>query len=89
MAESPESTVTILALLHVLRLMARELVAGEHRDNVERLIQCMKQRIGEAPLPRGIDVNDARSGFRAATRLINAIAPKLREQAAMARVLRV
>jgi hypothetical protein len=62
MAE-PKDSVTTIALLNLVHLLAAELVAGEHRDDVERLIRALDRKIDTTPLPRGIDVNDARAGL--------------------------
>jgi hypothetical protein len=43
--------VTIAALLHLVRLMGAELVAGEHRDNVEFLIRSIETKLKSTQLP--------------------------------------
>lgn len=55
--------VTTLALLNLIRLLAGELVAGEHRDDVAKLVQALDRQLDVTPLPRGTDVNDARVCF--------------------------
>ena len=50
----------------MIRLLAAELVAGEHRDDLTKLIQAIDRQFDATPLPRGIDVNDARAGIRQA-----------------------
>ncbi len=64
------SNVTTLALLNLIRLLAAEMVAGEHRDDVAKLIQAMDRQLDATPLPRGIDVNDARAGIGQARDLL-------------------
>lgn len=49
--------------MNLVRLLAAELVAGEHRDDVTKLIQAMDRQLDATPLPRGTDVNDARAGI--------------------------
>ena len=81
MSDPPARDVTTLALLNLIRLLAAELVAGEHRHDVERVIAAIDQKINSTPLPRGIDVIDARSGFSRARKLLRPYVARLREQA--------
>jgi len=62
--------VTTLALLNLIRLLAAELVAGEHRDDVAKLVQALDRQLDSTPLPRGTDVNDARAGIAHARDLL-------------------
>jgi hypothetical protein len=80
MAASKDS-VTTIALLNLVRLLAAELVAGEHRDDVERVIQAIDRKIDATPLPRGIDVNDARAGLAEAKVLLRPVVKRVRAQA--------
>ena len=57
-------------LVHLVRLLAAELVAGKHRDDVEEIIHAIDRKIDQTPLPRGVDVNDARAGFLEAKKLL-------------------
>ena len=84
--KDPKETVTTLTLLHLIQLLAAELVAGEHRDDVERLIQAMDRKIDKTPLPRGIDVNDAREGFKQAKMLLRPVVQHVRAQAEAVKV---
>jgi hypothetical protein len=86
MSDSPENTVTQLALLNLIRLLAAELVAGEHRDDVDRVVRSMEQKLNETPLPRGTDVNDARVGITKAKALLRPYVRQVREQARVARL---
>lgn len=79
MSDTPN--VTTLALLNLIRLLAAELVAGEHRDDVTRLIQAIDRQLNETPLPRGIDVNDARAGIAHARDLLRPYIARVRELA--------
>jgi hypothetical protein len=85
MSDTPETRAAIATLVNLVRLLAAELVAGEHRDDVEKIIQAIDRRINETPLPRGIDVNDARVGFQTVRQLLAPICVGLRQQAANAR----
>jgi hypothetical protein len=78
---SDTPSVTTLALLNLIRLLAAELVAGEHRDDVSKLIQAIDRQLEATPLPRGIDVNDARTGIRRARELLRPHMSRVRELA--------
>ena len=78
---TPKETVTTLALVNLIRLLAAELVAGEHRDDVDRLIQAIDRKIDKTPLPRGIDVNDARAGLADVKTLLRPVVRRVRAQA--------
>jgi len=78
--------VTTLALLNLIRLLSAELVAGEHRDNVTKLIEAMDRHLNATPLPRGVDVNDARAGIARARALLRPYVAHVRDQAEAARV---
>jgi hypothetical protein len=84
MSNTPD--VTTLALLNMIRLLASELVAGEHRDDVTRLVDAMDRQLNATPLPRGIDVNDARAGIAHARDLMRPYVAYVRDQAEAARV---
>lgn len=75
------SDVTTLALLNLIRLLAAELVAGEHRDDVTKLTRAVDRQLDATPLPRGIDVNDARIGIRRARELLRPYMARVRELA--------
>ena len=85
MAASKDS-VTTIALLNLVRLLAAELVAGEHRDDVERVIRAIDRKIDTTPLPRGIDVNDARAGLAETKVLLRPVVKRVREQAEAVKV---
>jgi len=86
MSDSSEDNVTQLALLNLIRLLAAELVAGEHRDDVDRVVRSMEQKLNETPLPRGTDVNDARAGIARAKELLRPYVKHVRDQARAARI---
>ncbi|HLG82944.1 MAG TPA: hypothetical protein VKY22_18175 [Bradyrhizobium sp.] len=78
---SDTSDVTTLALLNMIRLLAAELVAGEHRDDVTKLVQAIDRKLDATPFPRGIDVNDARAGISRARELLRPHIARVRELA--------
>jgi hypothetical protein len=86
MNDLPETSITTLALLNLIRLLAAELVAGEHRHDVEKVIAAMDRRLDSTPLPRGIDVDDARAGIARARELLRPYVAHLRRQAHDARM---
>jgi hypothetical protein len=75
------SNVTTLALLNMIRLLAAELVAGEHRDDVTKLMRAMDRQLEATPLPRGMDVNDARAGIAEARKLLRPHLTRVRDLA--------
>jgi hypothetical protein len=83
---APKDSVTTIALLNLIQLLAAELVAGEHRDDVERLIRAIDRKIDTTPLPRGIDVNDARDGLAQAKTLLRPVVKRVRAQAAAVKI---
>jgi len=85
MSEAVEDKVKEAVLVHLVRLLGAELVAGKHRDDVEELIRAIDRKIDQTPLSRGIDVNDARAGFVAARKALAPVCKALRSQAAEAR----
>ena len=83
---APKDSVTTIAFLNLIQLLAAELVAGEHRDDVERLIRVIDRKIDATPLPRGIDVNDARDGLAQAKTLLRPVVKRVRAQAEAVKV---
>jgi hypothetical protein len=79
MSNTPD--VTTLALLNLIRLLSAELVAGQHRDDVAKLVEAMDRQLNATPLPRGIDVNDARTGIARAKELLSPYVAHVRQQA--------
>ena len=86
MSSTREETVATLALLNLIRLLAAELVAGAHRDDVERLIRAMDQRLDTTPMPEGTDLNAARAGIVHAKELLRPYVKHVRDQAKVARI---
>jgi hypothetical protein len=84
--DSPEANVTTLALLNLIRLLAAELVAGQHRHDVEQVVAAIDRKLDSTPLPRGIDVYDARAGITRARDLLRPYVAQLRKQARAAQI---
>ena len=78
---SDTSSVTTFALLNLIRLLVGELVAGAHRDDLTEVISAIDRQLDATPLPRGIDVNDARSGIAHARALLSPHIARVRELA--------
>jgi hypothetical protein len=73
--------VTTLALLNLVRLLTAELVAGEHRDDITKVLSAIDRQLSDTPLPRGVDVNDARAGIAQARELLRPYIARVRELA--------
>jgi len=82
---SEETKVVVAALLHLVRLLAAEMVAGEgpHHD-VERLIAAIDRKLNDTPLPGDTRLEVARAGLRQARALLGPVAAPIRKQAAKA-----
>jgi hypothetical protein len=78
---APKDLVTTAALVRLIQLLAAEMVAGEHRDDIDRLIRAMDRKIDATPLPRGVDVNDARAGLVQVKALLRPVLQRVRAQA--------
>jgi hypothetical protein len=82
----PEETkVVVAALLHLIRLLAAEMVAGEgpHHD-AERLLAAIDRRLNDTPLPGDTRLDVARAGLRQTRALLGPVAAQIRKQAAKA-----
>jgi hypothetical protein len=84
---SETSKTTTLALLNLIRLLAAELVAGAHRDDVAKLILAIDRQLDATPIPAGVDASDARAGISQARELLRPHIARVRElaEAALAR----
>ena len=78
---APKDLVTTAALVHLVQLLTAEMVAGEHRDDIDRLVRAMDKKIDATPLPRGVDVNDARAGLVQVKALLRPVLQRVRAQA--------
>ncbi len=84
--DAPDDTkVTVAALLHLVRLLAAEMVVGEGpRLEVERVIAAIDRRLNDTPLPGDTKLDTARSGIQQARELLMPVAAQIRKQAAQA-----
>lgn len=73
-----ETAVTLAALLHLIRLMGAELVAGQHRDDVELLVKAIDTKLTSVQLPTNTVASDVVNGMELARRLIAPILDDLR-----------
>lgn len=82
---SEETKVVVAALLHLVRLLAAEMVAGEGpRHDVERLIAAIDRRLNDTPLSGDTRLETAHAGLRQARALLGPVAAQIRKQAANA-----
>ena len=82
---SDETKVSVAALLHLVRLMAAEMVIGEaQRHDVEQLIAAIDRRLNDTPLPGDTKLDTARKGLRQTRELLMPVAAQIRKQAAQA-----
>lgn len=72
--------VTIAALLHLVRLMGAELVAGEHRDNVDLLIRSIEAKLKSTQLPPDMPQAAVEEGLSLTHRLLVPIFEELRQK---------
>jgi hypothetical protein len=73
-----ETEVTLLALLHLIRLMGAELVAGQHRDDVEVLVKAVETKLRMARFPADTSNQDISEGLEHAQRMLQPIFDELR-----------
>ncbi|WP_245470758.1 hypothetical protein [Bradyrhizobium guangzhouense] len=71
---------TIAALLHLIRLMGAELVAGQHRDDVELLVKAIETKLKSVRLPAAIAETDIAAGMGLAQTLLAPIFSEFRER---------
>ena len=87
MNDRPQETVTILALLNLIRLLAAEFVA---RASIGTMSKGLSWRwtgnLARRRSPRGTDVNDARAGIACARELLRPYVKQVRDQAKIARI---
>ena len=74
-----ETEAALVALLHLIRLMGAELVAGKHRDDVEMLVKAAETKL-RAAMPSmagvcavGVVAPEARFGVKEATGMVRLI----------------
>lgn len=84
---SPKATVTVSVLLNLIRLLGAELVAGEHRDRVNGVVNAILAKAGTTPLPDHTTQEAARIGIAEAKSLLMPIIERIRIQAERAQLL--
>jgi len=75
-----------VALLHLIRLMGAELVAGQHRDNVELLVKAIETKLRSAKFPADMSDQDIAKGLDLAQQLLRPICDELRARSEKARL---
>jgi hypothetical protein len=73
-----ETAVAVAALLHLIRLMGAELVAGRHRDDVEVLVRAIETKLRSVQLPDDTPEGDVSGGMLLANKLLEPIFEDLR-----------
>jgi hypothetical protein len=84
---TPEATVILSVLLNLIRLLGAELVAGEHRDRVDRVAAAILFKAGTTPLAEGTPEEAARVGVAEAKLLLQPIIEQIKIQAERAHLL--
>src|SRR4051794_9914858 len=77
---SAETRTALAALLHIIRLMGAELVAGQHRDDVELLVKAIKTKLNALQAPENTSETDFVKGIEMAHGLVRQIFDELREK---------
>ncbi|GIQ73787.1 hypothetical protein ACE103_14500 [Bradyrhizobium sp. ma5] len=73
-----ETEAALLALLHLIRLMGAELVAGQHRDDVEVLVKAVETKLRSARFPAEMPNQDIVKGLDLAEARLRPILEELR-----------
>jgi hypothetical protein len=81
-----EVAVAIATLLHLIKLMGAELVAGQHRDDVELLVKAIDSKLDTVQLPPGISASDSAEGMKLTRGLLAPVLAELRTRSEMARL---
>ncbi len=84
---TPEATVTVLVLLNLIRLLGAELVAGERRDRVDRVVNAILAKASATPLPDSIPQEVGRIGIAEARSLLMPVIERIKIQAERAKLL--
>jgi hypothetical protein len=84
---TPEATVTVMVLLNLIRLIGAELVAGEHRDRVDRVVNAILAKASATPLPDSTSQEVARVGIAEARSLLMPVIERIKIQAERAKLL--
>ncbi len=73
-----ETEAALVALLHLIRLMGAELVAGKHRDDVEMLVKAAETKLRAARFPADMPNQDIVKGLDLAQAKLRPIFEDLR-----------
>jgi len=84
---TPEATVTVMVLLNLIRLLGAELVAGEHRDRVDRVVNAILAKASATPLPDSIPQEVGQIGIAEARSLLMPVIERIKIQAERAKLL--
>jgi hypothetical protein len=79
-----EVAVAIATLLHLVKLMGAELVAGQHRDDVELLVKAIDSKLDTVQLPPAIAASSAAAGMKLTRSLLAPVLAELRARSQMA-----
>lgn len=77
---SGETRIALAALLHIIRLMGAELVAGQHRDDVELLVKAIETKLKTLQPPEKTLETDFVKGIELAHGLVRQIFDDLRDK---------
>ncbi len=77
----------VTVLLNLIRLLGAELVAGEHRDRVDRVVNAILAKASATPLPDSIPQEAARIGIAEARSLLMPVIERIKIQAERAKLL--
>ena len=75
-----ETRVALAALVHLVRLMGAELVAGKHRDDVELLVKAVEIKLRAVQPSKDLPEQDIVRGLELAHHLVRPIFDDLRAQ---------
>ena len=72
--------VTLAALLHLVRLLSAELVAGKHREDVDLVEAAIRAKVNQIAV-RGVSAEAVARGLAYAHELLGPVLSKVRAQA--------
>ena len=75
--------VTLAALLHLVRLLSAELVAGKHREDINRVESAIRAKVNQIAV-QGVSAEAVARGLAYAHELLGPVLANVRAQAASA-----
>ena len=75
--------VTLAALLHLVRLLSAELVAGKHREDINRVESAIRAKVNQIAV-QGVSAEAVARGLAYAHELLEPVLANVRAQAASA-----